>query len=141
MSVTKDAADYLSPDEAAAAYIAKTPMEFSSKRNRVENGGNGEGWIDVNEMISTFWENFASGKFDFRLKPEHVYKRGDAVRVRKVSNDKGRKHGAFAPNKGAFFAIVHGPYGDDADGDFNLIDGSGSCQITNRSDFEPVNIE
>lgn len=141
MSVTKAAQPYLTPDEAAAAYLAKTPMKFSSKLNRIENGGNGGGWVDVNQMYCSFWENFASGNFDFRLEPEHVYKRGDIVRVRRVREGEGRKHWAFAGTNEAFFAIVQEPYGYEEDGCFLLLDGEGNSQTTHRSDFEPVDIK
>lgn len=141
MSVTKDATPCLTPDEAAAAYIAKTPMEFRAKDNRIKDGGYGGGWVDINLMSNSFWWNFASGGFDFRLKPRQVYKRGDVVRVRSVRKGEERKHKAFAPTNKAFFAIVQKPYGYEAEGDFYLIDGKGSSQITHRSDFEPVNIE
>ena len=146
MSVKKVVEPCLTPDEAAAAYLAKTPMEFSARANRVEYGGNGEGWIDVNKMLASFWQNFASGRFDFRLKPRHVYKRadhevGDVVRVRKVRNGEKRKHAAFFLTDSAFFAIVQGPHGPEAEGDFYLLAGDDTTQVTHVSDFEPVNIE
>lgn len=141
MSVKKDAKPYLTPNEAAAAYLAGTPLEFNAKSNRVENGGSGEGWMDINEMINTFWENFSTGRFDFRLKPKHVYKRGDVVRVRSIRKGEDRKHGAFPFTNKAFFAMVQGPYGSEARGDFCLLDGDDTSQVTHVSDFEPVNIE
>lgn len=127
--------EYLTTLEVIQAWRYGKGLQYNAKINK----GDEAGWLPYHGDADDLLAKLAFDCLDFRLKPKHVYKRGDVVRVRSVRKGEGRVHGAFSFTGEAFFAIVVDIGGND--GSYRLLDGEGSIQLTHRRDFEPVNIE